>query len=87
MSTGKNTSSNSLTPTVPSPTRSPISRLSNGKDRAGWANDRDTRPKPLRHKFSDLKKLKCQVIVETNNRLAQVKALVLEKDDIPDTLS
>ena len=87
MSTGKNTSSNSLTPTVPSPTKSPISRLSNGKDGAGWANDQDTRPKPLRHKFSDLKKLKCQVIVETNNRLAQVKALELEKDDIPDTLS
>ena len=41
----------------------------------------------LRHKFSDLKKLKCQVIIETNNRLAQVNALELEKDDIPATLS
>ena len=87
MSTDKGTS-NSRTPNVTSPLSSPASRLSIGKDGAGWANDQDTRPKPLRHKFSELKTLGCQVIRETTMRLAQVShPLELEKDDTPDTLS
>ena len=85
MSTGKDTSTNSLTPTVASPTKPPISNLSNGKDGAGWATDQDNRPKPLRHKFSELKNIKCQVYSETFERLAQVTDL--EVEDTPATLS
>ena len=85
MSTGKDTPTNPLTPTEVSPTKPPISNLSNGKDGAGWATDQDNRPKPLRHKFSELKNIGCQVYSETIQRLAQVTDLVVENP--PATLS
>ena len=87
MSTDKGTS-NSRTPNPSSPLSTPASRLSIEKDGAGWASDKDTRPKPLRPKFSELKTLECQVIRETNQRLGQVSyPLELGERDTPVTLS
>ena len=54
-----------------SPLKSPVVNLSN-KDGAGWSNDQDNRPKPIRHKFSDLKNLECQVYTDSINHLSKV---------------
>ena len=55
-----------------SPNKSPVVNLSNNKDGSGWSNDQDNRPKPIRHKFSELKNLECQVYTDTLNHLSQV---------------
>ena len=54
-----------------SPLQSPVANLST-KDGAGWSNDQDNRPKPIRHKFSDLKALECQVYTDSINHLSKV---------------
>ena len=83
-----NGSSNSRTPNHSSPLSTPASRLSIDNDGAGWAKDKDIRPRPIRPKFSDLKNIECQVIRETTQTLGQVtQTLELGESDTPVTLS
>ena len=72
MSIGKDTPTDPHASPVISPNKSPTANLSNRKNGAGWSNNQDIRPKPLRHKFSELKNLECQVYTETIHKLSQV---------------
>ena len=61
-----------------SPVQSPVANLSKEtQDGAGWCNDQDNRPKPIRHKFSELKALDCQVYTDSMNHLSRV----IDEDD------
>ena len=68
---------NSRSPRVPSPNSSPKTRLNieNDDEGAGWATENDTRPKPVRPRFNDLKNIECQV---TSGILAKLNELSSE---------
>ena len=63
---------NTRTPNLSSPLSTPASRLNIDNDGAGWATDKDFRPKPIRPRFSDLKNIECQVSREVTTKLGQI---------------
>ena len=83
-----NGNSTSRTPNHSSPFSTPASRLNIDNDGAGWATDKDFRPKPIRPKFSDLKNIQCQVTREVTTKLGQVtQVLELGESKTPKVLS
>ena len=79
---------NTRTPNLSSPLSTPASRLNIDNDGAGWATDKDSRPTPIRPKFSDLKHIECQVSREVTTKLGQItQELDLGKSKTPKVLS